>query len=120
MPRSTFSDAELAYLHSGRRLARIATIGTDGMPHVVPTGWVHNPRTNTIDVTGHHLDRTKKYRDVQHIPRAAVVIDDLADAQTWSPRAIEIRGRAEPVRTPEPLIRIHPEHIVSWGLEKPR
>lgn len=35
---SAFSDAELAYLTGERRLARIATVGKDGTPHVVPVG----------------------------------------------------------------------------------
>lgn len=30
---SDFTEAELAYLHDGRRLGRIATVGSDGTPH---------------------------------------------------------------------------------------
>lgn len=33
---------ELAYLHERRRLGRVATVGADGTPHVVPSGFVHN------------------------------------------------------------------------------
>jgi pyridoxamine 5'-phosphate oxidase family protein len=47
-----FSDAELAYLREGRRLGRIATVGADGTPHVVPSGWIYNEELDTIDVTG--------------------------------------------------------------------
>jgi pyridoxamine 5'-phosphate oxidase family protein len=117
MDRNTFTEAELAYLNHGRRLARIATVGGDGTPHVVPTGWSYNSRTHTIDVSGRDLAHTKKFRDINTFPRAAIVIDDLASVEPWSPRAIEIRGRAEALRDPAPLIRIHPEHITSWGLE---
>jgi pyridoxamine 5'-phosphate oxidase family protein len=117
MDRDTFTEAELTYLNDGRRLARIATVGRDGTPHVVPTGWTYNLRTNTIDVSGRDLAHTKKFRDVNTHQRAAIVIDDLASVQPWRPRAIEIRGRAEALRDPAPLIRIHPEHISSWGLE---
>ena len=35
----------------------------------------------------------------------------------WRPRAMEIRGRAEAVAGPTPVIRIHPEQIISWGLD---
>jgi pyridoxamine 5'-phosphate oxidase family protein len=35
---SFFTDAEVAYLHSERRLARLATVGPDGTPHVTPVG----------------------------------------------------------------------------------
>lgn len=118
MPRNAFTEAELAYLHGERRLARIATVGLDGTPHVVPTGWSHSVTTNTIDITGRDLESTKKFRDVEHSHRAAIVIDDLASVHPWRPRAVEVRGWAEAMREPTPLIRIHPEHINSWGLSK--
>ncbi|HEU4513724.1 MAG TPA: PPOX class F420-dependent oxidoreductase [Nocardioidaceae bacterium] len=116
---SAFSEAELAYLHRGpeRRLARIATVGADLMPHVVPTGWAHNLEADTIDISGHDLPRTKKFRDVARTGRAAVVIDDLASVTPWRPRAVAVRGRAEAIHDPAPLIRIHPDRVVSWGLD---
>jgi pyridoxamine 5'-phosphate oxidase family protein len=113
---SVFNDNELAYLRE-RRLARIATVGKDGTPHVVPVGmWRHNPEHDAIDVGGREFDRSKKFRDVARSGRAAIVIDDLASTDPWRPRGIEIRGRAEAITEPEPLIRIHPGRIVSWGL----
>ena len=115
---SAFSEAELAYLRDERRLARIATLGRDGTPHVVPVGmWTYNDEHDTIDVTGRDFERTKKFRDVARTGRAAIVIDDLASVDPWRPRAVEVRGRAEAIDDPRPLIRIHPERIVSWGIE---
>lgn len=35
---SAFTDSELRYLLGERRLARVATVGKDGTPHVVPVG----------------------------------------------------------------------------------
>jgi pyridoxamine 5'-phosphate oxidase family protein len=116
MTSSVFTDEELAYLHGARRLARIATVGPDGTPHVVPVGWTHNEETDTIDVGGHDFDQTKKYRDVAATGRAAIVIDDLASTDPWRPRAVEIRGRAEALPGPRPIVRIHPERVISWGL----
>jgi pyridoxamine 5'-phosphate oxidase family protein len=113
---SVFSQEELDFLHGQRLLGRVATVGADGTPHVVPVGWRHNPDLDTIDVTGHGLERTKKFRDVARSGRAAIVIDDLATLDPWRPRAVEVRGRAEAVRAPGALIRIHPERVVSWGL----
>lgn len=113
---SIFSEAELDFLHGQRRLGRVATVGADGTPHVAPVGWAHNAQLDTIDVTGHGLEQTKKFRDVERTGRAAIVIDDLASVSPWRPRAVEVRGRAEALRTPEALIRIHPERIISWGL----
>jgi pyridoxamine 5'-phosphate oxidase family protein len=117
---SVFREGELRYLAGGRQLGRIATVGADGTPHVVPVAWIYNAVRDTIDVGGHELERTKKFRDVARTRRAAIVIDDLATAEPWHPRGIEIRGRGEALTLPTPLIRIHPERIVTWGLEAGR
>jgi pyridoxamine 5'-phosphate oxidase family protein len=114
---SAFSDAELAYLTEGGRLGRIATVGADGTPHVVPVGFSYDAEHDAIDVGGHQFERTKKFRDAERTGRAAIVVDDLASTDPWRPRGLEVRGRAEVIRSPRPLIRIHPERIVSWGLE---
>ena len=114
---SVFTETELRYLAGGRQLARIATVGADGMPHVVPVAFIYNAVRDAIDIGGHELERTKKFRDVLHSGRAAIVIDDLQSTDPWRPRGIEVRGRAEAIAIPTPLIRIHPERIVSWGIE---
>lgn len=113
---SAFTDTELEYL-SERRLGRIATVGRDGTPHVVPVGWRYDPDRDAIEVGGHDFAATKKFRDVRRSGRAAIVIDDLASTDPWRPRGIEVRGRAEAIDGERPLVRIHPERIVSWGLE---
>jgi pyridoxamine 5'-phosphate oxidase family protein len=117
---SVFTEAELRYLTGGRQLGRIATVGADGTPHVVPVGWIYNAARDTIDVGGHELERTKKFRDAARSGRAAIVIDDLVSVDPWRPRGIEVRGRAEAIKLPTALVRIHPERIVSWGLEQSR
>jgi pyridoxamine 5'-phosphate oxidase family protein len=114
---TAFSDSELAYLLGTRRLGRLATVGADGTPHVVPVGWSYNREHDSIDVGGHEMARTKKYRDVARTGRAAIVVDDLASTTPWRPRGVEVRGRAEALAGQQPLIRIHPDRIVSWGLE---
>jgi len=113
---SVFTEAELDYLSGGRRLGRLATVGADGTPHVVPVGWIYNAARDTIDIGGYELERSKKFRDIARSGRAAIVIDDLESVDPWRPRGIEVRGRAEAIALPTPLIRIHPERIVSWGL----
>jgi pyridoxamine 5'-phosphate oxidase family protein len=114
---SVFTDSELEYLLGERRLARLATVGSDGTPHVVPVGWRYNPDSDTIDIGGRDFERSKKFRDVARSGRAAIVVDDLASTDPWHPRGVEARGRAEAVRGGRPLIRIHPERVVSWGLD---
>jgi pyridoxamine 5'-phosphate oxidase family protein len=80
--------------------------------------WSHNPVRDSIDVTGREFARSKKYRDVARAAQAAIVIDDLASADPWRPRGIEIRGRAETVTEPHELIRIHPDRVIAWGLDE--
>jgi pyridoxamine 5'-phosphate oxidase family protein len=113
---SRFSDAELEYLHGDRRLGRLATVGKDGTPHVVPVGWSYNAEEDAIEVRGRDFERTKKYRDVKRAGRAAIVVDDLASVDPWHARGVEVRGHAEALDGARPLIRIHPDRVVSWGI----
>lgn len=115
---SVFTEAELAYLRSERRLARIATVGRDGTPHVTPVGWSLGAADAVVEVGGFDLPRTKKFRDVLRTGRAAVVIDDLASVNPWHARGVEVRGRAEAIAEEPAVIRIHPERVVSWGLDR--
>jgi pyridoxamine 5'-phosphate oxidase family protein len=111
---SRFTEHELAFLHSRPGLGRIATVDADGDPHVVPTGWSHNLEHDTIDVGGIALEGTKKYRNAARTGRAAIVIDDVLPP--FRPRAVVVKGRAETLDDPT-LIRIHPQRIISWGLD---
>jgi pyridoxamine 5'-phosphate oxidase family protein len=116
---SAFTERELEYLTERRpeRLARIATVGNDGTPHVVPVGWRFNPELDSIDVGGMNLPASKKFKDVRRTGRASIVIDELLSVDPWQPRGIEVRGSAEAIESERPRIRIHPERIVSWGIE---
>ena len=113
---SAFSAAELDYLQAAPILARVATVGRDGTPHVVPVGWRYNAETDAIEIGGRDFAASKKYRDVARSGRAAVVVDDLLSRDPWRVRGVEVRGRAEAIGGERPLIRIHPDRIVSWGL----
>jgi pyridoxamine 5'-phosphate oxidase family protein len=114
---SVFTEAERGYLAGGRQLGRIATVGADGTPHVVPVAFLYNAVRDTIDIGGSALEDTKKFLDVQRTGRVAIVIDDLQSTDPWRPRGSEGRGRGEAIAMPTPLIRIHPERIVSWGID---
>jgi pyridoxamine 5'-phosphate oxidase family protein len=122
---SAFTPAELEYLQS-QRLGRLATIGPDGQPHVVPVAFRYNPELGTIDIGGHGFARRKKFRDVQRNPRVAFVVDDVPSVNPWRARGIEIRGAAAVLmRGGETIMqgfdaemfRITPQRIVSWGIE---
>lgn len=112
---SVFTELELDYLTAERRLGRMATVGADGIPHVVPVGLRYDPERDTIEVGGIDLPRTKKFRDVERQGMAALVVDDVLPP--WRPRGIEVRAGAEAIIEPDPVLRLHPVRIVSWGLE---
>jgi pyridoxamine 5'-phosphate oxidase family protein len=120
---SAFTQAEVEYMAS-QRLGRVATVGRDGQPHVVPTSFRYNPDFEAIDVGGLRMSQTKKFRDVQRTGRASIVVDDVLPP--WQPRMIEIRGRAEVLasggkafgpRFEEAIVRIYPERIISFGID---
>lgn len=121
---SAFTDAEIEYLR-GQRLGRMATVGADGAPHVVPVGFRYNPDTDTIDIGGHELGRTKKWRDLVRDPRIAFVVDDVLPP--WRPRLVEVRGVATLLTEggaaigrgfATELIRIAPTRIVTYGVNE--
>lgn len=122
---SVFTPTEIAYLQS-QRLGRLATVGPDGQPHVVPVAFRYNSELDTIDIGGHDFAKRKKFRDVQKNPRVAFVIDDVPSVNPWTVRGIEIRGEAAVLMRggetvmpgfDEPMFRITPRRIVSWGIE---
>lgn len=125
---ATFSDKELDYLKS-QRLARLATANADGAPHVVPVGFQLSEDGAAIEVGGHGFGKSKKYRDLKANPRVAVVVDDLASVDPWTPRGIEVRGTGElhdagggerfGAGWDEAWVRIVPVRVISWGIEAP-
>ena len=124
---SAFTPAEIDYLTS-QGLARLATVGPDGQPHVVPVTFVFNAELDTIDVGGVDFGATKKWRDAQANPRVTFLLDDVLRDPRRA-RALEVRGRAEAHETggsginprfpnfAEEFLRIRPTRILSWGLE---
>lgn len=120
---STFTAQEIEYLRS-QRLGRLATLSAMGEPHVVPVGFRYNAELDTIDIGGHNIGKSKKFRDLARDGRVAFVVDDVLPP--WKPRGVEVRGLAEVLGEggkqimqdfDDELIRITPKHIVSWGIE---
>ena len=120
---SSFTPAEIEYL-DGQRLGRLATVNGKGEPHVVPTGFRFNGELDTLDIGGHNIARSKKFRDARASGRAAFVVEDVLPP--WRPRGVEVRGRAEIFEEggknvnadfDEEMIRLHPERIVGWGMD---
>ena len=120
---SAFTDLEIEYM-AGQKLGRVATVGADGQPHVVPTSFRYNADEDAIDVGGMRMSQTKKTRDVQRTGRASIVIDDVLPP--WQPRMIEVRGTAEVLPSggkafgdgfEDTIVRIRPARIVAFGID---
>jgi pyridoxamine 5'-phosphate oxidase family protein len=129
---ATFTQAEIQYL-STQPLGRIATVGPNGRPHVMPVGVFYEPETQAVVIGGAgDMAASKKFRDARRRPDVAVVVDDLASVDPWAPRGIEIRGRAEThteggeevgkrlgagFTFNRAWIRIRPRRILAWGID---
>src|SRR5215217_9777190 len=84
----------------------------------------NNPEFDTVDIGGHNIAASKKFRDAEKTGRAAFVVDDVLPP--WRPRGVEVRGLAEVLAEggkeimedfSEELIRIFPRRIVGWGID---
>lgn len=123
---SVFTKNELDYIHE-QRLGRLATVDASGNPHVVPVGFRHNLETDTLEIGGHNIAKTNKWRDVGGHPRVAFVVDDVLPP--WQPRSIEVLADAELLESggqgfgrgldPQ-IIRLHPVKIIAWGIDTER
>ena len=121
---SVFTKNELEYI-SEQRLGRLATVDRDGNPHLVPVGFRYNPETDKIEIGGHNIAQTRKWRDAAQHPRVAFVVDDVLPP--WRPRSIEILADAELLESggegfargldPQ-IIRLQPVKIIAWGIDE--
>ncbi|MEV6069579.1 PPOX class F420-dependent oxidoreductase [Nocardia sp. NPDC052001] len=121
---ATLTPAQIEYLGS-QRLGRLATIRPDGSPQNNPVGFRYNADLGTIDIAGHNMGASQKFRNLAKEERIAFVVDDVPSVDPWTVRCLEIRGTAQALRgvesyipggTPE-LIRITPERIIAFGIE---
>jgi Pyridoxamine 5'-phosphate oxidase len=58
-----FTDAQLAYL-VGQRLGRLATVDHGGAPQNNPVSFRYNPDLGTIDIGGHAMGASRKFRNI--------------------------------------------------------
>lgn len=122
----SFTDLETEYLRH-QDIGRLATVQPDGTIQVNPVMFRYNAELGTLDVGGHNMASTQKFHNVTHDERVAFVIDDIVSRDPWRVRCVEIRGTAETARTAGgpwtgtdgAIIRIHPQRIISFGLDQP-
>ena len=104
-----FTEDEIAYLNS-QPLARIATIGPDGQPDVVPVGFEFDG--TYLYVGGRAPERTRKFLNVKAgQAKVALVVDDLVSTDPWTPRFLRVYGTAELIeRAGRSARRVHADH----------
>lgn len=110
----SFTDEEIGFM-SSQPLARIATVGADGQPDVVPVGFEFDG--TYINIGGYQPATTRRHHNVlAGNAKVALVIDDLVSTQPWTPRFLRVYGTAEVVGGAQPYLRITPEISWSWNL----
>ncbi|WP_433593157.1 PPOX class F420-dependent oxidoreductase [Nocardia sp. CA-145437] len=105
-------------------LGRLATVSADGVVQNNPTSYRVNA-DGTIDIGGMRMVATRKYRNVQSGSRVSFVVDQQVSLEPYEIRGVEVRGTAEAIEDIDPpfphqeraIIRIHPERIISWGID---
>ena len=119
-----FTDQEADYLRS-QPLTRLATVGPDGQPDVVPLAFEFDGQGFWVGGVGEAVLRTRKFRNVAAgNDRVALVFDDLLSLDPFSARCLRVYGRAgEPVERVSELVgpglfmRITPTISWSWNME---
>ncbi len=120
----TFTPAELAFLRE-QPIGRLCTVGREGDPQVRPVGVHLGPDDTAIDIVGHTLASTQKWRNVLRNPQVAFIVDTVLTVRPPDARGIEIRGTATALPgagttdggLSGDIIRIVPRRIISWGLD---
>jgi pyridoxamine 5'-phosphate oxidase family protein len=124
-----FTEKEIAYL-TEQHIGRLATVGGEGRPHVVPTGFHLDDAKGVLEIGAHDLpDRGQKRLYLTHLkanPQVAFVVDDLVTEPSWAPRGVSVRGHAQihseggerlaPGFGPM-WVEIVPESISAWGID---
>ena len=119
----SFTPAEIDYL-SSQPLARLATVGADGQPDVVPVAFEFDGTAFWFGGPGDAVRDTKKVRNiVGGCPDVALVVDDLVSFEPFVARGIRVYGVAEsPVERvgmlgPGLYVRVMPTVSWSWNME---
>jgi pyridoxamine 5'-phosphate oxidase family protein len=116
----SFTQEEIDYVRS-QPLARLATVGSDGQPDVVPVMFEFDG--SVFYIGGRAPENTRKFRNVRGgRDKVSLVIDDLATREPWTPRFVRVYGVGEIVERdgqfgPGTYMRVAPTISWSWNLD---
>ena len=118
----SFTDEEIAYLRS-QPLARLATLGSDEQPDVVPVAFEFDGTYFWVGGSGRTVLDTRKFRNVRAGNRkVALVVDDMVSFDPFVTRAIRVYGLAAApfervgMTGPGIFLRITPTVSWSWNM----
>ncbi|MFA4081410.1 PPOX class F420-dependent oxidoreductase [Mycobacteroides salmoniphilum] len=122
-----FTSSEQEFLRQ-QPIGHLCTMGAAGDPQIRPVGVHLGPDGATIDVVGHALASTQKWRNVIGNPRVAFIVDEVISVKPPRARGIEVRGAAQAMPgqgstdggLSGDIIRITPHRIISWGIDGPQ
>jgi pyridoxamine 5'-phosphate oxidase family protein len=120
---SVFTEPEVEYLRS-QQLGRLASAQPDGTIQNNPVGYGYNAALGTIDIGGHAMSASRKFRNVAAGSVVSFVVDDIVSVSPWHVRMLEIRGTAEAITDPAdsqahmpgPIIRVRPRRIIGYNI----
>ncbi|GAB2726472.1 PPOX class F420-dependent oxidoreductase [Nocardia thraciensis] len=118
----SFDTEEIAFIRS-QPLVRMASVGPDGQPDVVPLACEFDGRGFWVGGVGESVLATRKFRNVAAgNDRVALVFDDLVSFDPFVPRCLRVYGRARgPVNRTGMVgsgffLRITPTVSWSWNM----
>jgi len=118
----SFTDEEIAYLRA-QPLARVATVGPDGQPDVVPLAFEFDGTFFWVGGSGRTVLETRKFRNVgAGQDKVALVVDDIVSFDPFIARSIRVYGVAEApfervgMMGPGVFVRITPTISWSWNM----
>ena len=142
--RIAMTDEERDAFLAAERVCRVATVGSDGAPHVTPLWFVWDGSALWLN----SIVRSQRWADLQREPRIAIVVDggreygDLCGVEIEGavgvvgavPRGAESVDELEPIErafarkysqsevyTPDGFhawLRVQPSKITSWDFQK--
>lgn len=122
----TFTPNEQEFLRQ-QPIGRLCTVGPGGDPQIRPVGVHLGADGATIEIVGHALASTQKWRNVIGNPRVAFIVDEVVSVKPPRAHGVEVRGTAEVLSghgstgggLSGDIIRITPHRIISWGIDHP-
>ncbi|WP_433383690.1 PPOX class F420-dependent oxidoreductase [Actinoplanes sp. CA-142083] len=118
----SFTDQEIAYLRS-QPVARLATVGREGQPDVVPLAFEFDGTYFWVGGSGATVFATRKFRNVAAgNQKVALVVDDMVSFDPFIARSIRVYGVAEGpfdrigMVGPGHFLRVTPTISWSWNM----